>query len=106
MLSEFITLRPSLVFLGKYAEGARYIKFLCKFYCTILIEPCMNALEECFQETSYFGTKTIIRCNEPSFVGHIMQTIYVFVYQQINQNKFMSGMIQYSKRKVIVLVPK
>ena len=90
MLSEFITLRPSLVFLGKYAEGARYVMFLCKFYFTILIESCMNALEECFQETSYFGTKTNIRCNEPSFVGHIMETICIFVYEKINQNKLMS----------------
>ena len=59
------------------------------------------------QETSFFGTKTNFRCNESSFVGHIMQTIYeLFVYQKMNQNKVMSGSIQYSKRKKFVLVLK
>ena len=59
-----------------------------------------------FQETSFFGTKTSFRCNESSFFGHIMQTKYVFVYEKINQNKVMSGLTQYSKRKIFVLVPK
>ena len=59
-----------------------------------------------FQETSFFGTKTNLGCNESSFVGHIMKTIYVFAYEKINQNKVMSGSTQYSKRKIFVLVPK
>ena len=33
-----------------------------------------------------------------------MKTIYVFVYEKINQNKVMSGLTQYSKRKIFVLV--
>ena len=28
--------------------------------------------------------KNYFRCNESSFVGHIMQKIYVFVYEKIN----------------------
>ena len=59
-----------------------------------------------FQETSFFGTKINFRCNEASFVGHIKQTIYVFVYEKINQNKVMSESTLYSKRKIFVLVPK
>ena len=51
-----------------------------------------------------FGTKTNFICNESSFVGHIRQTI--FVYEKINQNKVMSGLTQYSKHKIFVLVPK
>ena len=35
-----------------------------------------------------------------------MQTIYIFVYEKINQNKIMSGSTQYSKRKIFALVPK
>ena len=59
-------------------------------------------------EVKFFltGTKKNIRCNESPFVGHIMQTIYVFVYDKLNQNKVMSGSTQYSKRKICVLVPK
>ena len=38
------------------------------------------------QETRFFGTKTNFRCNESSFFGHIMQTIYVFVYKK-NKSK-------------------
>ena len=54
------------------------------------------------QETSLFGTKTNFRCNQSSFVGHIIQTIYVFAYEKINQNKAVSGLTQYSKRKIFV----
>ena len=32
--------------------------------------------------------------------------IHVFVYEKINQNKVMSGLTQYSKHKIFVLVPK
>ena len=39
----------------------------------------------------FFGTKRTFRCTELSFVGHIKQTIYVFVYEKINQNKVISG---------------
>ena len=41
-----------------------------------------------------------------SFVWHIMQTIYIFAYEVINQNKVMSGSTQHSKHKIFVLVPK
>ena len=58
------------------------------------------------QGTSFFGTKTNFGCNESSFVGYIMKTKYVFVYEKINPNKFMCGSTQYSKRKIFVLVPK
>ena len=34
-----------------------------------------------------------------------MQTIYLFVFEKINQNKVMSGSNQHSKRKIFVLVP-
>ena len=56
--------------------------------------------------TSFFRTKTNFKFNELYFVGHIIQTIYIFAYEKINQNKIMSGSTQYSKRKIFVLVPK
>ena len=59
-----------------------------------------------FKENSFFGTKTNLGCNDSSFFGHIMKTIYVFVYEKINQNRVMSGSTQYSKRKIFVMVPK
>ena len=34
------------------------------------------------------------------------QYMYIFVYEKINQNKVMSGLTQYSKRKIFVFVPK
>ena len=40
------------------------------------------------------------RCNESSFVGHI---IVIFVYKQINKNKVMLGSSQDSKLKIFVL---
>ena len=41
-----------------------------------------------------FRNQNKLRCNEPSFVGHIMKTIYV------------SASSQYSKPKIYVLVAK
>ena len=41
-----------------------------------------------------------IRCNESSFVGHI---IVIFVNKQINQNKFMFGLSQDSKHKIFFI---
>ena len=38
------------------------------------------------QETSFFGTKTIFKCNESSFFGHIMQATDVFVLRK-NKSK-------------------
>ena len=59
-----------------------------------------------FQRDQLFRDKGKFRCNESSFVGHIMQTKYTFVYEKINQNKVMSGSTQYLNRKIFVLVPK
>ena len=53
-----------------------------------------------FPRDQLFGTIINFGCNESSFVGHIMKTIYVFVYEKINQDKVMSGWTQYSKRKI------
>ena len=50
--------------------------------------------------------KTIIRCYELSFFRHILLAMYTFVYEKINQNKFLSGSTQYSKREIFVLSPK
>ena len=59
------------------------------------------------QETRFFGKKTLDVTRQLSFVGYnIIQTIYVFVYEKINQNKVMSGLTQYLKRKIFVLFPK
>ena len=47
--------------------------------------------------------KTIIRCYELSFFRHILQAIYIFAYEKINQNKVLTGSTQYSKRQIFVL---
>ena len=64
---------------------------------------CLEAEHAYYLNISEDHIKTSIRCYELSFLRHILQAMYIFVYEKINQNKVLSGSTQYSKREIFVL---
>ena len=70
--------------------------FLYFLSCSIEIDANVTRLEHAYYlNTSEDHLKTIIGCYELSFFMHILQAMYIFVYEKINQNKLLSGSTQY-----------